>query len=111
LLRPALWQIRFDWATLRELPRIFAMFRGGDDHLLTSMGRIFQDYGFRLLGAHEVAPEILVPEGLIGKHCPTQRDRADIAHGLRVLAAMGPFDIGQAAIVADGHVLAVEAAE
>jgi DUF1009 family protein len=28
-----------------------------------------------------------------------------------VIAALGPFDVGQAAVVADNHVLAVEAAE
>jgi UDP-2,3-diacylglucosamine hydrolase len=111
VLRPALRQIRLDWATLRELPRIVAMFRGGDDHLLTMLGRIFEDQGFRLLGAHEVAPEILVPAGPLGRRVPSERDRADIARGLAALTAMGPFDIGQGVVVADGHVLAVEAAE
>ena len=42
---------------------------------------------------------------------PSPRDRADIERGLALLAAMGPFDIGQAAVVAANHVLAVEAAE
>ena len=47
----------------------------------------------------------------MGKRAPSERDQADIATGLAVLAAMGAFDIGQAAVVAAGHVLAVEAAE
>jgi DUF1009 family protein len=111
VLRPAVRQIRLDWATFRELPRILAMFRGGDDHLLTMLGRLFEDHGFRLLGAHEVAPEILVPAGPLGRHQPSERDQADISRGLAALAAMGPFDIGQGVVVADGHVLAVEAAE
>ena len=33
---------------------------------------------------------------------------ADIARGREVLRALGPFDIGQAAVVIDGHVVAVE---
>jgi len=48
---------------------------------------------------------------LIGKRAPSERDEIDIATGLAVLGALGPFDIGQAAVVASGHVLAVEAAE
>ena len=40
-----------------------------------------------------------------------ERDRADIARALTVIAALGPFDVGQAAIVANNNVLAVEAAE
>jgi UDP-2,3-diacylglucosamine hydrolase len=111
VLRPALRQLRFDWEALRELPRIISMFRGGDNHLLSILARILEERGFRLLGAHEVAPEILMPEGAIGRREPTERDRADIARGLAVLAAMGPFDIGQAVVVADNQVLAIEAAE
>ena len=42
---------------------------------------------------------------------PSARDRADIGRGLDLLAAIGPFDIGQAVVVADNRVLAVEAAE
>jgi hypothetical protein len=109
--RPAPRQIRLDWQTIRELPRIMALFRGGDDHLLSGLGRILEDHGFRLVGAHEVAPEVLMPQGAIGRRMPGERDRADIARGVAVLAAMGPFDIGQAAVVADGHVLALEAIE
>lgn len=111
VLRPSLWQIRFDLATLRELPRILAAFRGGDNHLLTMLGRVFEDHGLKLIGAHEVAPEILVREGTLGRLMPGDGDRADIARGLAALAATGPFDIGQAVVVADNHVLAIEAAE
>jgi DUF1009 family protein len=111
LIRPSLHEIRLDWRTIRLMPRIVRLYRGGDDRLLSGIGRIFEEHGFRLLGAHEVAPEILVPEGSMGKRAPSEGDRADIATGLAVLAAMGPFDIGQAAVIAAGHVLAVEAAE
>ncbi len=111
LIRPSLREIRLDWQTIRLMPRIARLYRGGDDRLLSGIGRIFEEHGFRLLGAHEVAPEILVREGVMGKRRPSERDEADIATGLAVLAAMGPFDIGQAAVVASGHVIAVEAAE
>jgi DUF1009 family protein len=63
LTRPAITQLRFDLATLMVLPRIIKAFAGGDDHLLTRVCRLVEDRGFRLLGAHEVAPEILVPAG------------------------------------------------
>jgi len=111
LLRPSLAQLRPDWATLRLLPRITALFRGGDDHLLTGVAGIFEEHGFRLLGAHDVAPEILVPEGQLGRHPPTERDSKDIERGLALIRAIGPFDIGQAVVIADDRVLAVEAAE
>ena len=111
LARPPLGSIRLDWPTIRLMPRIAGLYRGGDDHLLSGIGRIFEQHGFRLVGAHEIAPEILVPAGLLGRRQPSERDHADIAKALALLAAMGPFDIGQAAVVADHRVLALEAAE
>ena len=42
---------------------------------------------------------------------PSERDKADIARALTVIGALGPFDVGQAAVVANNNVLAVEAAE
>jgi DUF1009 family protein len=111
LVRPSLWHIRPDWLAVSLLPRVFAAYRGGDDHLLSSIARLFEEHGFRLLGAHEVAPDILVPEGQLASVQPSERDRADIAFGLDYLNAAGPFDVGQAVVVAGRHVLAVEAAE
>ena len=111
MVRPAIWQIRPDLKTLRLLPRIFGMFRGGDDYLLKGVAAIFEEHGFRLLGAHAVAPEILMPEGALGRERPTERDNADIAKGLAFLTAASPFDVGQAVVVADARVLAIEAAE
>jgi DUF1009 family protein len=111
LTRPAIRHLRIDFTTLRILPGVIKAYRGGDDRLLSFIGRLVEDLGFRMVGAHEVAPEILVPEGQLGCHAPSARDRADIAVGQAMLAAMGPFDVGQAVVVAANRVLAVEAAE
>jgi DUF1009 family protein len=110
-LRPALRELRLDWLTVRMLPSIMRMYKGGDDRLLGGVAKIFERLGFRLLGAHELVPEILVGEGLLGSIKPTARDEADIKCGFELIAAMAPFDVGQAVVVADNRVLAVEAAE
>lgn len=111
LLRPPLRQIRLDWQTIRLMPRIVRAFRGGDDWLLSSIGKMMEEAGLRLVGLHDIAPDIVVPEGVLGRHQPSARDSSDIARALGLIAAMGPFDVGQAVVVADNHVLAVEAAE
>lgn len=111
LVRPALSQMRFDLGMVMMLPRILRAFRGGDDHLLTALGKVVEEAGLRLLGAHEVAPDILVPEGALGLIAPGERDRADIDRALQFLRATGRFDAGQAVVVGDNQVLAVEAAE
>lgn len=111
LVRPALSELRLDWGTLRVLPRIARAFRGGDDHLLTGIAEFLEDDGFRLVGAHQVCPDILIGAGPLGAKAPSARDAEDIAIGMRLLAATSPFDVGQAVVVADRHVLAVEGIE
>jgi UDP-2,3-diacylglucosamine hydrolase len=111
LVRPSLAQLRLDWGTLVALPQIWRAYRGGDDHLLSGVAGIFEGLGFRVVGAHDVAPEIVAREGPLTKRKPSTNDLSDIAHGLALLAATGQFDIGQAVVVANGRVLAVEAAE
>lgn len=108
LLRPALSEIRLDWGTVRVIGRILSAFRGGDDHLLSGIGRIFEQDGFRMVGIRDVAPDMLMPEGSITRATPDATAIADIAKGQAVLRALGPFDIGQAVVVIDGHVVAVE---
>ncbi|HYC18083.1 MAG TPA: UDP-2,3-diacylglucosamine diphosphatase LpxI [Pseudolabrys sp.] len=111
LVRPSLWQVHADLKGLSVLPRVLAAYRGGDNHLLTSMGKVLEDEGLHLLGAHEVAPDILMPEGALAHAQVSERDREDINLGLDYLRTAGRFDIGQAVVVAGRHVLAVEAAE
>jgi UDP-2,3-diacylglucosamine hydrolase len=108
LVRPALSEIRLDWATLRVIGRIWASFRGGDDHLLSGIGDILEQDGFRMVGIRDVAPDLLMPEGCLTRAVPDAQALADIARGRDVLLALGRFDIGQAAVVVDGHVVGVE---
>jgi hypothetical protein len=108
LVRPALSEIRLDWGTLRVISRVWASFRGGDDHLLSGIGRIFEQEGFRMVGLRDLTPDLLVPEGCLTRASVDVAGLADIAKGRDVLAALGSFDIGQAVVVIDGHVVAVE---
>jgi UDP-2,3-diacylglucosamine hydrolase len=111
VLRPKLLDFRLDWTTLRILPRLARLYRGGDDHLLSGVASILDDYGFHLMGVHEVAPELMVPAGVLGAHRPSPEDETDIALGFDLLRALGPFDVGQAVAVSARRVLGVEAAE
>jgi UDP-2,3-diacylglucosamine hydrolase len=111
LVRPPILQLRLDWGGLKQLPLIIRSFRGGDDHLLSGMGEMFESVGFRLLGAHEVAPEITAPLGPLGRFKPHAAVEEDISRGFALLDAASAFDVGQAAVIAARRVLAIEAAE
>jgi DUF1009 family protein len=111
VVRPRVGQIWPDLLALRLLPRIIALLRGGDDRLLSGIGKLFEEHGFRLVGADEIAPEILMPIGPLGRFAPSERDWSDIATGLSLMRATGPFDVGQAVVVSDNRILAIEAAD
>ena len=111
LVRPALSEIRIDWGTIRVMPKVFRAYRGGDDHLLTGVGRLFEEQGIRMLGIKDVAPDVLMPAGLLTRAAPDSDAEADIARGREVLRALSPFDIGQATVVIDGHVVGIEGIE
>ena len=111
VVRPSLWQMRPDFGAIRLMPQLVRLFRGGDDHLQAGIGRLFEQHGFRLLGPKDIAPELLMPPGPLGARTPSEQERADIARGLALLNATSPFDIGQAVVVANNHVLALEGPE
>jgi UDP-2,3-diacylglucosamine hydrolase len=111
IIRPSLWQLLRDFETLRLLPRLARMTRGGDGSLLEGVAAILEERGLQLVAPQEIAPELLMPEGTLGTRLPSERARVSIARGLALLDAIGPFDVGQAAVMVDEHVLAVEAAE
>jgi DUF1009 family protein len=109
--RPRITHIRPDIGFFRKLPAALRATRGGDDSVLGGIVRFFEREGFRVRGAHEIATNLTAPQGLLAGAAPSAEALADIAHGLAVVRALGALDVGQAAVVARGYVLGVEAAE
>ncbi len=109
--RPKIKDIRPDIGFFRKLPAVLRLTRGGDNSVLGNVVRFFENEGFLVRGAHEIASNLTVPAGLLAGPQPGPQDHADIARGLAVVRALGALDVGQAAVVARGYVLGVEAAE
>ena len=109
--RPNLAQLKPDWRGAALLPKVVAAARRGDGALLDVLVETFEAEGFIVVGAEEVAGGLAAPRGPLGANAPTAGDRADIAKAAAVVAALGPFDVGQGAVVRAGLVLAIEAAE
>ncbi len=109
--RPDLKNLLPDMEGMKLLGRITGAARKGDDGLMRAITSYVKEKGFTVVGVHELASDLLVPLGCLGKITPTERDNTDITAGVRIVKAVGALDIGQAAIIRDGYVLAVEAAE
>lgn len=109
--RPEFGKLKLDARGALALPRVMTAALRGDDALLRTMLGIFEKEGMRVIGSQEAARALLAPFGPLGTLKPTKDATADIRHGCQVTRALGALDIGQAAVVCQGLVLAVEAAE
>ncbi|MBP9878328.1 MAG: UDP-2,3-diacylglucosamine diphosphatase LpxI [Alphaproteobacteria bacterium] len=108
--RPSLKSIRLDFSTFwRLLKRRFHFH--GDDAILRFIHDMMTSEGFQVVGAHDICPELLMPDGHLTQELPKKAAMKDIAYGVRIAKEMGRLDIGQSVIVQDGMVLGVEAIE
>lgn len=109
--RPDFASLMPDLRGLMLLPKVVAAARRGDDAMLRVLIGEFEKEGFEVEGAHEVMDDLSLPAGLLGACAPREDDLADAHRALEVARAIGRLDVGQAAVVAHGLVLAVEAQE
>ncbi|EJM98073.1 UDP-2,3-diacylglucosamine diphosphatase LpxI [Phyllobacterium sp. YR531] len=97
---------------LVALYRFMRAFRLGDDGLLRAVVATIESYGFRVLGAHEIVPDLLAPApGTITRKKPTQEGIENIQAARKAAVLIGSLDIGQAAIAIGRRVVALEGVE
>lgn len=109
--RPKLGKVRWGLSTLARIPHIAAAFRRGDDGLLRTIIRLLEKAGITVVGAHEVVPNLLAPEGILTHVGPTGTDRKDVEAASQAALAIGALDIGQAAVAVGGRAIALEGIE
>jgi DUF1009 family protein len=109
--RPDFKTLKLDARAALMLPRVLAAARKGDDALLRVLVEECEKEGFRVRAAEDVARSLAAAAGPLGAHVPDAAALADIAKGATVAAALGQWDVAQGAVVCDGLVLALEAAE
>jgi UDP-2,3-diacylglucosamine hydrolase len=109
--RPSLRRIEWRPGLIRLLPRMVAALARGDDGLLRAILDHVEQSGIKVLGVHEIVPDLLAPEGVMTERRPKRRDEADIMAAFSAAAAIGRLDVGQAAIAVGGRAVALEGIE
>lgn len=105
--RPRLDPALFDPATAQIVPRLMQALAQGDDATLREVIALFEEEGFAVLGAAEIAPSLVPAEGLLAGSL-TARDQQDAARAAAIAEALGRVDVGQGCVVAQGLCLAAE---
>jgi len=108
--RPSFKELIPDWEGMKMVGKL-AMKKMSDDNMFRAVIDEIEKLGFKIVGIEEVVPDMLFFEGLYGKVKPSKEDMDDIERGITVAKALGAVDVGQAVVVQEGMVLAVEAIE
>ncbi|MBE7185535.1 MAG: UDP-2,3-diacylglucosamine diphosphatase LpxI [Methylobacterium mesophilicum] len=109
---------RPNWRTFRPsmrlltlVPTIARALVKGDDGLLRVLVRFLEENGFTVVGAHEIAPQLLAPLGPLTSAKPTAGDARDLQAALVAAQTIGAIDVGQAAVAIGGRAIALEGIE
>lgn len=111
LSRPSPAALAGAFSAVRNRDEIARLVARGDDNLLRGVVGLIEERGFRVVGVHDLAPELLASAGVYGTRGPKPEAEAEIAYGLGFLHAISPFDIGQAVAVSREQILAIEGPE
>jgi DUF1009 family protein len=109
--RPTWREIRPSLSLLRHLAKALTALARGDDGLLRILVKGIESEGFRVVGAHEIVPDLLAIEGPMTRAKPLKSDAADIDAAYAAARAIGALDIGQGTVSIGGRVIAVEGIE
>ena len=108
--RPSFFDLVPDLRTAAFFAKIGAKSLG-DDGILRALVKEIEAEGMFVRGIHEVMPDLLIKEGVLGKVKPSKQAKEDLRRGIEVATALGKLDVGQAVVVQQGLVLGVEGIE
>ena len=97
--------------TLSVLFKSIGILRGGDASLFKKINSLLEKRGYKIIGASEIAPNLTLKRGLYSSKSVSKVEFENIKKAKQCAEMTGYLDIGQAVIVKNGRVLAIEAAE
>lgn len=109
--RPGFSALLSAYSLLRNMHEVKEVIARGDDQVLRGAVMLLEERGHRVVGAHELAPDLVASRALTSARQPGTDDLDAITFGLELLASLSDFDIGQGAVVDRRHVLAIEGPE
>ncbi|KQV81368.1 LpxI family protein [Rhizobium sp. Root1220] len=110
--RPEWREVRPTLRTLMKLPAtVRTLLAGGDDAVLRMVISLIEQDGRRVVGAQEIAPDLLASVGPLGVVGLTADDHKDVARAADAADALGRLDVGQGAVSVGGRIVALEGVE
>lgn len=109
--RPDIDPAAIDAATLPLVPLVQEAMAKGDDGALRGIIGLFEEQGFAVVAAQDLAPDLLPPAGVLVGGEPDAKLAKDLAAAMARHAEMSAQDEGQALIANGGRIVASEGPE
>lgn len=109
--RPDFSKISFDLVGMKLLPKLLMASKIGDDAIMRIILNEFEENGISIMRPEVLYPNLSAKFGALGAIAPKDADFKDIEKANAILKDIGKYDIGQAIVVIDGCVAAIEAQE
>ncbi|MBK0328608.1 UDP-2,3-diacylglucosamine diphosphatase LpxI [Rhodobacteraceae bacterium F11138] len=106
--RPVIDPTRIDAATMPLVPVLQQAILSGDDGALRGVISIFENAGFAVRAAHQIAPDLLPAAGCETDRQPEPFHRDDAVRADAIMDALSAVDVGQGCVVHKGQALALE---
>jgi len=109
--RPKFSKVKFDLKALYYLPKIIKGSKKGDASILKIIIKIFKKEGFKIINSTFFNPELVLKKGNYTKIKPNNLNKKDISKGKNIITDLKESNIGQAVVVRNGYVVAIESAD
>ena len=108
--RPSLTDLSFDFETFK-LAKNLLLNKTGDDRLLVSIKKYFNDNGFSYFDWKNHCPDLFANKEFLTQIKPSSSARENLQKALSIFKSFGEIDVGQSMIVQNKIILGLEAVE
>jgi len=101
----------FDLKALYYLPKIIQGAKKGDAETIKVIINIFKKEGFKVISSTHFNPELMLKKTNLTKTKPNLINKRDILKGRSVINNLNNKEAGQAVVIKNGYILAIEGVE
>jgi DUF1009 family protein len=106
--RPVVDVNLIDGATKEISDQLLAAIQTGDDEALRIVIKIFEKFGFKVVGLDQIIPNCFPKPAVLTERVPNIIDENDAKRADAIVSKLSPLDIGQGCVISGNHVLAIE---
>lgn len=110
IFRPNLSTFKKDGEIERFIPLLMNSYRQGDGKVLVDILDIFSQKGFNILSPYEVSKSFFFTKRDLNEVL-THDDKIDAKKSFKLLNELSKYDNAQSAVIINGYIIAIEAAE